>query len=279
MNKIRVIPRLDIKSSNIIKGIHLEGLRVIGDPQEYATKYFLEGADEILYVDTVASLYGRNNLFDIVEKASKDLSIPLCIAGGIRTIEDIKKLLHVGADKVSINTAAVQNPLFIKEASEYFGSQCIVVAIDYKIWPDDRFRSSLNKTVSKGKGDNFNIGNYYQVYTDNGRQQTGLDAYEWAIEAVKLGAGELLLTSIDREGTKKGFEIEFTRKVSESVPVPVIAGGGAGNAQDVVDVVLDGKANAVSVASILHYDDIAINDLKKFMLQKGIPTADHRGDA
>ena len=169
--------------------------------------------------------------------------------------------------------------MFIKEASEYFGSQCIVVAIDYKIWPDDRFRSSLNKTVSKGKGDNFNIGNYYQVYTDNGRQQTGLDAYEWAIEAVKLGAGELLLTSIDREGTKKGFEIEFTRKVSESVPVPVIAGGGAGNAQDVVDVVLDGKANAVSVASILHYDDIAINDLKKFMLQKGIPTADHRGDA
>jgi imidazole glycerol-phosphate synthase subunit HisF len=278
MNKIRVIPRLDIKSSNIIKGIHLEGLRVIGDPQEYATKYFLEGADEILYVDTVASLYGRNNLFDIVEKASKDLSIPLCIAGGIRTIEDIKKLLHVGADKVSINTAAVQNPLFIKEASEYFGSQCIVVAIDYKIWPDDRFRSSLNKTVSKGKGDNFNIGNYYQVYTDNGRQQTGLEAYEWAIEAVKLGAGELLLTSIDREGTKKGFEIEFTRKVSESVPVPVIAGGGAGNAQDAVDVVLDGKANAVSVASILHYDDIAINDLKKFMLQKGIPTADHRGD-
>ena len=174
MNKIRVIPRLDIKSSNIIKGIHLEGLRVIGDPQEYATKYFLEGADEILYVDTVASLYERNNLFNIVEKASKDLSIPLCVAGGIRTIKDIKKLLHAGADKVSINTAAVQNPLFIKEASEYFGSQCIVVAIDYKIWPDDRFRSSLNKTVSKGKGDNFNISNHYQVYTDNGRQQTGL---------------------------------------------------------------------------------------------------------
>ncbi len=279
MNKIRVIPRLDIKSSNIIKGIHLEGLRVIGNPQEYATKYFLEGADEILYVDTVASLYGRNNLFEIVERASRDLSIPLCVAGGIRSIEDIRNLLHAGADKVSINTAAIQNPLLIKEASEYFGSQCIVVAIDYKIWPDDRFRSNLNKTVSKGKNDRFKSGNHYQVYTDNGRQQTGIEAYEWALEAVKLGAGEILLTSIDREGLRKGFEIEFTKKIAESVPVPVIAGGGAGNAQDVVDVVLDGKADAVSVASILHYNDITINDLKKYMSKNGIPTADHYGDS
>jgi imidazole glycerol-phosphate synthase subunit HisF len=279
MNKIRVIPRLDIKSSNIIKGIHLEGLRVIGDPQEYATKYFLEGADEILYVDTVASLYGRNNLFEIVERASSDLSIPLCVAGGIRSIEDIKILLHSGADKVSINTAAIQNPLLIKEASEYFGSQCIVVAIDYKIWPDNRFRSNLNKTVSKGKNDRFKSGNHYQVYTDNGRQQTGIEAYEWALEAVQLGAGEILLTSIDKEGIRKGFEIEFTKKVAESVPVPVIAGGGAGNAQDVVDVVLNGKADAVSIASILHYNDITINDLKKNMSKNGIPTANHYGDS
>ena len=262
MNKIRVIPRLDIKGTNIIKGIHLEGLRVIGDPQEYATKYFLEGADEILYVDTVASLYGRNNLFDIVERASRNISIPLCVAGGIRSIEDIKKLLHAGADKVSINTAAVQNPLLIKEASEYFGSQCIVVAIDYKVWPDDRFRSNLNRTVSKGKNDKIDGEIHFQVYTDNGRQQTGLEAYEWALEVVGLGAGEILLTSIDREGIKKGFEIEFTKKISEAVSVPVIVGGGAGKAQDVVDVVQKGKADAVSVASILHYDDITINDLK-----------------
>ena len=280
MNKIRVIPRLDIKSSNIIKGIHLEGLRIIGNPQEYATQYFLDGADEILYVDTVASLYGRNNLFDIVEEASKNLSIPLCVAGGIRSIEDIKKLLHAGADKVSINTAAVQNPALIKQASEYFGSQCIVVAIDYKNWPDDRFRSSVNKTVSMGK-DQIKSSNkkHYQVYTDNGRQQTGREAFDWALEAVNLGAGEILLTSIDREGIKKGFEIEFTKKVSEAVSVPVIVGGGAGSAQDVVDVVLDGKADAVSIASILHYKDISINELKEFMSQKGIFTANHRGDS
>jgi cyclase len=279
MNKIRVIPRLDIKSSNIIKGIHLEGLRVIGDPQEYATKYFLDGADEILYVDTVASLYGRNNLFEIVERASKHLSIPLCVAGGIRSIDDIKKLLHAGADKVSINTAAVENPLLIKQASEYFGSQCIVVAIDYKIWPDDRFRSNPNTTVSKGKNDNFNNVSHYQVYTDNGRQQTGIEAYEWALEAVNMGAGEILLTSIDCEGLKKGFEVEFTKKVSEAVAVPVIAGGGAGCSQDVVDIVLDGKADAVSVASILHYGDVTINELKQFMSKKGISTADHQGDS
>ena len=277
MNKIRVIPRLDIKGFNIIKGIHLEGLRVIGDPQEYATKYFLEGADEILYVDTVASLYGRNNLYVIVKKASENLSIPLCVAGGIRSIEDIKKLLHAGADKVSINTAAVQNPLLIKEASEYFGSQCIVVAIDYKLWPDDRFRSNLNKTVSKGKDENFDTGFHYQVYTDNGRQQTGLEAYEWALKAVSLGAGEILLTSIDREGIRKGFEIDFTKKISEAVSVPVIVGGGAGNAQDVVDVVKNGSADAISIASILHYDDISIRKLKEFMSKNGIPTANHYG--
>jgi imidazole glycerol-phosphate synthase subunit HisF len=275
MNKTRIIPRLDIKGENIIKGIHLEGLRIIGDPQEFATKYFHEGADEILYVDTVASLYGRNNLVNIVERASKDISIPLCVAGGIRTLEDIKKLLHAGADKVSINTAAIENPMLIKEASEYFGSQCIVVAIDYKVWPDDRFRSNVNRTVGRGKGEKNDSEIHYQVYTDNGRQQTGYEAYEWALKAVSLGAGEILLTSIDCEGIKKGFELEFTKKISESISVPVIAGGGAGSAQDVADVIKKGKADAVSIASILHYKDITITELKNFMSNYGIPTSDH----
>lgn len=275
MNKIRIIPRLDIKGENIIKGVHLEGLRVIGDPQEYATKYFNDGADEILYVDTVASLYGRNNLLNIVERASRNISVPLCVAGGIRSLDDIKKLLHAGADKVSINTAAIENPSLIKEASEYFGSQCIVVAIDYKVWPDDRFRSNINKTVGISRNQKKSSEIHYQVYTDNGRQQTGYEAYEWALRAVKLGAGEILLTSIDCEGIRKGFELDFTKKVSEAVPVPVIAGGGAGNSKDVLEVIKSGKADAVSIASIFHYEDITISELKSFMSKNGIPISDH----
>jgi len=280
MNKIRIIPRLDIKGSNLIKGIHLEGLRIIGDPNMYATKYYYEGADEILYVDTVASLYERNNLIDIVKETSKNIAIPLCVAGGIRSIADIKKLLNAGADKVSINTAAVKNPSLIKEASMYFGSQCIVVAIDYKVWPNRSFISSINQTVSEGKTDcNYNNNKKsFQVYVDNGRQQTGYDAYEWALEVEKLGAGEILLTSIDREGIQKGFEEEFTKKISEAVSIPVIAGGGGGCVQDIIDVIKNGKADAVSLASILHYEKETIRNLKNHLKNKNIPIAEHFGD-
>lgn len=278
MNKVRVIPRLDIKGSNLIKGIHLEGLRIIGDPQEFATKYYNDQADEILYVDTVASLYGRNNLTDIVRRTSRNISIPLCVAGGVRSIHDINELLKAGADKVSINTAAIKNPSIVKESAEYFGSQCIVVAIDYKVWPDNSFLSDVNKTVSRGNASINRKNNHFQVYVDNGRQQTGIDAYEWALQMVDMGAGELLFTSIDKEGIQKGFEIEFTKKVSESVSVPVIVGGGAGKAQDVVDVIEKGKADAVAVASMFHYGNVSISELKKYMAANGIPTADHYGD-
>ena len=213
MHNIRIIPRLDIKGENIIKGIHLEGLRVIGDPQEFATKYYNEGADEILYVDSVASLYGRNNLTEIVKRASSNISIPLCVAGGIRTIDNIKELLFAGADKVAINSAAIEDPSLITKAAEYFGSQCIVVSIDYKEWPDNKFLESRNNTVSRGSSSvNEKLNRHYQVYTENGRQQTGKDAFDWACEAVKLGAGELLLTSIDKEGVQQGFDIDITKK-------------------------------------------------------------------
>jgi len=280
MKKIRIIPRLDVKGDNLIKGIHLEGLRIIGDPQEYATKYYHEGADEILYVDTVASLYGRNNLIDIVRRTSENIAIPLCVAGGVRSIDDIKKLLHAGADKVSINTAAVNDPLLIKKAAEYFGSQCIVVAIDYKVWPDDSFRSELNTTVSRGKTSSFENDkeSNFQVYIDNGRQQTGVDAYEWALQVVELGAGEILLTSIDREGIQKGFEADFSKKISESVSVPVVAGGGAGSSKDIVDIIQNGKVDAVAVASVLHYEKLSISEIKNYLTSQGVFTADHYGD-
>ncbi|MFH0772173.1 MAG: imidazole glycerol phosphate synthase cyclase subunit [Candidatus Omnitrophota bacterium] len=280
MSKIRIIPRLDIKGPNLVKGIHLEGLRIIGDPQIYAVKYYEEGADEILYVDIVASLYRRNNLFDIVEKTARNISIPVTVAGGIRSLDDIKTLLRAGADKVSINSAAVENPKLITEAAKTFGSQCIVVAIDIKQWPDRSFLSKRNETVSRTKvGDSEDwFQDIFQVYADNGRQQTGLEAYEWALRAVELGAGELLITSIDKEGMKLGYETEFIRKVAESVPVPVIAGGGAGNIEHVEDVISNGKASAVAVASILHYNIASIQVIKTHLRQRGIDVADHLGD-
>lgn len=280
MSKVRIIPRLDIKGPNLVKGIHLEGLRIIGDPQRYAVKYYEEGADEILYVDIVASLYGRNNLFDIVEKTARNISIPVTVAGGIRSLGDIKTLLRAGADKVSINSAAVENPKLITEAAKTFGSQCIVVAIDIKQWPDHSFLSKRNETVSRTKvGDSEDwFQDIFQVYADNGRQQTGLEAYEWAIRAVELGAGELMITSIDKEGMKLGYETEFIRKVADSVPVPVIAGGGAGNIEHVEDVISNGKASAAAVASILHYNIASIQDIKTHLRRRGIDVADHLGD-
>ena len=236
---VRIIPRLDIKGPNVVKGVHLEGLRVIGDPSTLALRYYEQGADELLYMDVVASLYGRNSLLDIVERAAADLFIPLTVGGGIRTHEDIRKLLRAGADKVAINTEATKNPSFIREAAQSFGSQCIVVSIEAK---------------RRGPGQ-------WEVLTDNGREKTGLEALPWAQKVVSLGAGELLVTSVDQEGTAKGYDLELTRLISESVSVPVIACGGAGSAADVRRAAVEGRADAVCLAHLLHYDKAVIGDL------------------
>lgn len=228
---IRIIPRLDIKGPNLVKGIHLEGLRVLGKPEWFARHYYENGADELIYMDAVASLYGRNSLLDIVERTSREIFIPLCVGGGLRSVDDIRQVLRAGADKVSLNTAAIARPELIREAARAFGSSTIVVSIEAIRQPDGR----------------------YEAYVDYGRQRTDVDAFEWAVRAVELGAGELVITSIDREGTGRGFDLELTRRIAETVPVPVIAHGGAGKISDVRDVITQGKADAVTVASLLHY--------------------------
>ena len=232
MSFIRIIPRLDIKGPNLVKGIHLEGLRVLGKPEHFAEYYYENGADELFYMDVVASLYGRNSLLHTIERTSRKIFIPLTVGGGLRTLDDIRTVLEAGADKVSINTAAIQRPELIKEASRKFGSSTIVISIE---------------AIKKSDG-------YYEAYTDNGREKTGVDVFEWALRVVDLGAGEIMLTSIDQEGTGKGFDLELARKVSESVPIPVIACGGAGKISHINDVITEGKADAVSLASTLHYN-------------------------
>ncbi|HBW21927.1 MAG: imidazole glycerol phosphate synthase subunit HisF [Elusimicrobia bacterium GWA2_56_46] len=230
MKNVRIIPRLDIKGPNLVKGIHMEGLRVLGQPWEFARHYYENGADELIFVDVVASLYQRNSLKDIISKTARETFIPLTVAGGIRTIENMKDILRAGADKVAINTAAIQNPEFIRTASRLFGSSTIVVSIE--------------AMLENGK---------YLVYTDNGREYTGVEALAWAKKAEELGAGEILLTSIDREGTGEGFDEELTIMVSKAVSIPVIACGGCGTLEHVAGVILDGGAEAVSMASVLHY--------------------------
>ena len=248
MSTIRLIPRLDIKGPNLIKSIHLEGLRVMGDPQEFAVGYYEDGADELIYMDIVASLYGRNNLTDIVKRTVQNVFIPITVGGGIRSTDDVKHILRSGADKVAINTAAINSPDLIRQVSQRFGSQCMVLSIEAK---------------QQGPGK-------WEAYTDNGREKTGKDVLEWVQQGVGLGAGEILLTSVDREGTRKGFDIELIKAVSESVPVPVIASGGMGQAQDMVNVVQNGKADAVAMADVLHYRRMKIQDIRQIALDANL---------
>ncbi len=236
---VRVIPRLDIKGPNLVKGIHLEGLRVLGKPEQYAKYYYEGGADELLFMDVVASLYGRNSLHGIISKTAREIFIPLTVGGGIRSIEDIKSILRSGADKVSINTAAVKNPRLINQAAQIFGSSTIVVAIE-AIKQDD--------------------GNYY-AFTDNGREKTGIEVVTWAKKVESLGAGEIILTSVDKEGTGQGFDLELTKKVAEAISIPVVAHGGAGKLDDIKDAVVLGEASAVSIASMFHYAALAKNKI------------------
>jgi len=234
MKSYRVIARLDIKGPNLVKGIHLEGLRVMGKPEEFARYYYENGADELIYVDVVASLYDRNSLHDIISKTAKETFIPLTVGGGLRTIDDIRGVLRAGADKVSLNTAVLKNQELIREASRKFGSSTIVVAIEAIKQPD---------------------GTYF-AYTDNGRNYTGVEVIEWAKKVQELGAGEILLTSVDREGTGLGFDCELTKKVTDVLSIPVITHGGAGKMAHVFEALSTTNADAVALASMLHYDAI-----------------------
>ena len=244
----RLIARLDIKGPNLIKGIQLEGLRVLGDPQKYAQKYYEDGADELLYLDIVASLYGRNNLAEIVRRTAQDVFVPMTVGGGLRSVDDVKELLRAGADKVAINTAATKNPALIQEVANRFGSQCMVLSIEAK---------------RSGTGG-------WEVYTENGRERSGMDVLEWAKRGVELGAGEILLTSVDQEGTRRGFDCELVREVSSAVPVPVIASGGMGSVQHLLDVVFLGKADAVAMADVLHYQRMSLPEIRSAAIRGGL---------
>jgi cyclase len=240
VRNIRLIARLDIKGPNLIKGINLEGLRVVGSPNEHALRYYLQGADELIYMDCVASLYGRNHLGDIVKAAAKDIFVPMTVGGGIRSVDDATAILRDGADKVAVNTAAVANPQLITDIAQRFGSQCMVLSIEAKEVAPER----------------------WEVYTDNGRERTGLDVIDWAKLGVTMGAGEILLTSVDREGTRKGFDISLIRAVTSVVSVPVIASGGMGKPEDLIAVVSEGGADAVAMADILHYNRAGIGGIR-----------------
>jgi cyclase len=228
---VRIIARLDIKGPNVIKGIQFDGHRVVGAPQTLAEIYYLEGADELFFQDTVASLYRRNSLLDIIRETARRVFIPMTVAGGIRSIEQIREILRAGADKVAINTAAVENPGLIQEAVRRFGSQCIVASLEVFRQPDDRL----------------------EIWTDYGRERTSIDAVQWARKVVDLGVGEILLTSIAREGTGRGYDLDLIRRLATELPIPVIASGGAGSAGDLARAVTEGKADAVAAASIFHY--------------------------
>ncbi len=248
----RIIPCLDVDAGRVVKGVKFVDIRDAGDPVEVARRYNQEGADEITFLDITASSDDRETIVHVVEQVASEVFIPLTVGGGIRTSEDVRRMLNAGADKVAINTAAVFNPEFVKEATSRFGSQCIVVAIDAK-------RVSAEGEPLK-----------WEIFTHGGRKPTGLDAIEWARKMVEYGAGEILLTSMDRDGTKIGFDLDLTRAISEAVTVPVIASGGVGNLQHLVDGVVQGEADAVLAASIFHFAEYSIGEAKQFMADQGV---------
>jgi cyclase len=243
----RIIPCLDVTAGRVVKGVNFVELKDAGDPVEIAKRYNDAGADELTFLDITASSDERDIILHIIEAVAEQVFIPLTVGGGVRKVDDIRRLLNAGADKVSINTAAVTNPDLVAEASGYFGSQCIVVAIDSK-----------------------RVGDHWEVFTHGGRKPTGLDAAEWARKMESLGAGELLLTSMDRDGTKSGFDLELTRSISDAVDIPIIASGGVGNLQHLVDGVKIGHADAVLAASIFHFGEYTVDEAKRYMKQHGI---------
>ncbi len=254
MLKARIIPCLDVKDGRVVKGVNFVDLRDAGDPVEQARLYDAQGADELCFLDITASHENRDTIFDVVARTAEQCFMPLTVGGGVRTLEDIRKLLLAGADKVSINTAAVKDPEFVRRAAEKFGSQCIVVAIDAKRSADPGLR--------------------FEVFTHGGRNATGIDAVAWAQRMAEYGAGEILLTSMDRDGTKQGFDIELTRAIADAVSIPVIASGGVGNLDHLVGGVRDGHATAVLAASIFHFGEYSIAEAKAHMKEAGVPVRD-----
>tara|TARA_B100001778_G_scaffold316062_1_gene302636 strand:- start:229 stop:987 length:759 start_codon:yes stop_codon:yes gene_type:complete len=248
LRNIRLIARLDIKAPNLVKGIQLEGLRKLGDPNIFAKKYYQEGIDEIYFEDIVASLYERNSLVEIIKRTTENVFVPITVGGGLRNIDDISSALRSGADKVSINTAAIKNPEIIKKAAKRFGSQSIVLSIQAK------------KNT-----------NGWEAYFDNGREHSGIDAVDWASRGEELGAGELLVTSVDKEGMAKGFDSELIKEISSNVSIPVIASGGMGKLEHLSDVIKLGGADAVAMAHVLHYDIIPLNEIRDYASREGIP--------
>lgn len=247
---LRLIARLDIKGANLIKGIHLEGLRIVGDPQTHAAKYYLDGADEIIYMDTVASLYGRNNLVDVVSRATEHVFVPITVGGGIRSVEDARTLLRAGADKVAINTAAVKEPELIRRLSCVWGSSTVVLSIEAK-------RTGPNT---------------WEAYTDNGRERTGLEVAQWAETGAALGAGEIFVTSVDQEGTKKGFDCELVAEITKRVDIPVIASGGFGSLEHLSDLVNRARPTGVAIADSLHYNRFSLVQIRTFCESNNILT-------
>ncbi|MHC8508127.1 MAG: imidazole glycerol phosphate synthase subunit HisF [Rhodospirillales bacterium] len=254
MRSVRLIARLDIKAPNLIKTVNLEGVRVVGDPQTYAERYYREGIDEILYLDAVASLYGRNHLSGLLESTAKNVFVPITVGGGVRSAENVRALLASGADKVAVNTAATKRPELLRELAEIFGSQCVVLQIDAK------------KRQDGG----------WEAYCDGGREHTGFDVREWAVRGQALGAGEILLTSIDHEGRREGFDIDLVRMVTGAVSIPVIAAGGMGKNGHLVDAVREGGADAAAMAHVLHYQTLDIAGMRAAARAAGVPMREAR---
>lgn len=243
MENIRIISRLDIKGPNVVKGVFTEGLRVVGNPKELALRYYNEGADELLYMDIVASLYQRNLDFDLLKSAADEIFIPITVGGGIRSIGDIDNALRAGADKIAINTYAIYHPEFISKAVKKFGSQCIVLSVEAK-------------KIGKNK---------WEAYTDGGREKTGIDAVEWVKKAISMGVGEVVVTSIDQDGTREGYDLELISTITKFSTVPVVAHGGAGSMESVAKAIVISRPDAVAAASVFHYHDFTIDSLKKFL--------------
>lgn len=251
MKNIRLIARLDIKAPNLIKGVRLEGLRVLGDPQAFATRYYRQGVDEIIYMDIVASLYDRNSLGDLLSRTARNVFVPITVGGGVRSVDDVRALLRAGADKVAINTAAVRRPELISEIANQFGSQCMVLGVEAK-------------QTAPGR---------WEAYTDNGRERTGLDVVDWVRRGCELGAGEILLTSVDQEGTRKGFDLDLLAAVSAASTSPVIASGGMGSTAHMIDALQSG-VDAIAMADVLHYDRLQLPDIRAVAREAGYMVRD-----
>jgi len=252
--KVRLIARLDIKGPKLIKGINLEGVRVVGDPHAYAKSYFHQGVDEILYMDSVATLYGRNSLAQLVRETTDDVFVPMTVGGGLRSLADVDEMMRAGADKVAINTAAVRRPELLREVSRRYGSQAMVLSVEAKRRRD-------------GKG--------WEAYVDLGRVKTDIDVIDWVQRAVDLGVGEVLVTSVDHEGMRAGFDVDLVRAITDVVEVPVIASGGMGKLEHASEVIDLGHADAVAMAHVLHYKQISLESLRRFLLDRGIEVSIH----